>query len=114
TVFDQKPETLGQDRYLLTNPKGFSSHSEGVELKLRFATRRIQGQAAVTRYRAVAATAPGISARENDTSDFSGVFDDPNKGILARGSTFFDRGTLGRLWVTTDLPLKMHASVIGS
>jgi hypothetical protein len=114
TVYDQKPETLGQDRYLLTNPEGFSSHSEGMELKLRFSASRVQADAAVTRYRAVAATAPGISAQQNDTSALLGVFDDPNKAIFARGSTYFDRGTLGRLKATLDLGWKLKASLIGS
>lgn len=114
TVFNQKPETLGQDRYLLTNPSGFSSHSEGMELRLRFASARVQADAVVTRYRAVAATAPGNSVQQNDTSALLGVFDDPNKAIFARGSTFFDRGTLGRLTATMDLAWKLKAALIGS
>jgi hypothetical protein len=68
----------------------------------------------VTRYRAVATTAPGSSVYQNDTSAFLGVFDDPNNAILARGSTFFDRGTLGRLTATMDLSWKIKAAVIGS
>jgi hypothetical protein len=112
TVFNQKVETLGQDRYVLTNPAGFSSHSEGLELRLRFASHRVQWEATVTRFRAVAATAPGLTAEQNDTSAFAGVFDDPNKAILARGSTFFDRGTLGRFRATVELPWK--GSVVGA
>jgi hypothetical protein len=114
TVFNQKPETLGQDRYLLTNPAGFTGFSEGLELKLAFSFARVQAEASMTRYRAVAATAPGISARENDTSALLGVFDDPNKAIFARGSTYFDRGTLGRLWLTSEIVWKMRWSVIAS
>jgi hypothetical protein len=114
TVFNQRPETLGRDRYLLTNPAGFSSHSEGMELTLRFVSHRVRWDAAVTRYRAVAATAPGSTAEQNDTSAFAGVYDDPNKSILARGSTFFDRGTLGRFQATADLLWKLRVSIIGS
>jgi len=112
TVFNQDGATLGRDRYLLTNPDGFKAFSEGIELKLSFATSKFQGEAAMTRYRAVAATAPGITARENDTSSLLGVFDDPNKAIFARGSTFFDRGTLGRVWLTSDLGWKFSAAMI--
>jgi hypothetical protein len=97
TIYDQKPETLGQDRYLLTNPGSLSGFSEGLELKVGMSFRLLEAEAAMTRYRAVAPTAPGISARENDTSALLGAYDDPNKAILARGSTYFDRGTLGRL-----------------
>jgi hypothetical protein len=114
TVFNQRPETLGRDRYVLTNPNGLSSHSEGMELTLRFVSHRVRWDAAVTRYRAVAATAPGSTAEQNDTSALAGVFDDPNKSILARGSTFFDRGTLGRFQATADLLWKLRVSLIGS
>jgi hypothetical protein len=112
TVFNQNFETLGRDRYLLTNPEGLNGFSEGMELKLAFSARKVHGEAAMTRYRAVAATAPGISARENDTSSLLGIYDDPNKAIFAKGSTFFDRGTLGRLWVTSDLGWKLAWSMI--
>jgi hypothetical protein len=114
TVYNQNADTLGQDRYVLTSPKGFSSHSEGMELKLRFSARKTRIEAAVTRYRAVAATAPGIGPLENDTSALRGVFDDPNNSILARGSTYFDRGTLGRLLATTELGWKTDLSMIAS
>jgi hypothetical protein len=89
--------------------KGFS---EGMELKLSFSSRKVYVEAAMTRYRAVAATAPGISARENDTSSLLGIYDDPNKAIFAKGSTYFDRGTLGRLWVTSDLGRKIFWSMM--
>jgi hypothetical protein len=114
TVFNQKPETLGQDRYVLTNPQGFSSHSEGVQLRLHLAAKRLQGEAAVTFYRSVAATGPGIDARQNDTSNFLGVYADPNNGIFARGSTFFDRAALGRLSVAMELGWQLRAALIGN
>lgn len=114
SAFNQRPETLGQDRYLLTNPGGLNGFSEGLELKISFSTGRIQAEAAMTRYRAVAATAPGMSAQENDTSAYLGVFDDPNKAAWARGSTYFDRGTLGRLWATSRLAWNLRGAVIVS
>jgi hypothetical protein len=114
TVYNQAPETLGQDRYVLTNPDRFNGFSEGMEMKLIFSSGKFEGEATMTRFRAVAATAPGISALENDTSALLGVFDDPNKGIFARGSTYFDRGTLGRLWMTAILPWGIHGSMIGN
>src|SRR5262249_42460296 len=57
---------------------------------------------------------PGIDARQNDTSNFLGVYADPNNGIFARGSTFFDRGTLGRLSGTIELGWKLRATLIGN
>jgi hypothetical protein len=112
TAFNQKAETLGQDRYLLTNPEGFSAYSQGMELKLGLSYGRFQTQVTMARFRAVASTAPGIGPRENDTSSLLGIFDDPNKAILSRGSTYFDRGTLGTVWMTSRLLWKMRGSVI--
>jgi hypothetical protein len=112
TAFNQDATTLGQDSYLLTNPAGLNGFSEGFELRLSFSSRRVQAEGAMTHYRAVASTGPGISARENDTSALLGVFDDPNKEILARGSTYFDRGTLGRLWATAELMWDVRLSIL--
>jgi hypothetical protein len=114
TVFNQKMETLGADRFLLTNPAGLSGYSEGMEFKVTFSFRRFQAEAALTRYRAVAATGPGISAQENDTSALQGVYDDPNKAVFARGSSYFDRGTLGRVWAAVPLLWNIQCSLIGS
>jgi hypothetical protein len=114
TVFDQNTETLGQDRYLLTNPHGFSAHSEGWELKLLFSSRKIQSEVATMQYRAVAATSPGFSALENDVQALLGVFDDPNKAILARGSTYFDRGIIGRFQTTADFRWNIRGSILAS
>jgi hypothetical protein len=44
-----------------------------------------------------------MSALENDTSALLGAFDDPNKAIFARGSNYFDRGTIGRFWVISQI-----------
>jgi hypothetical protein len=114
TVFNQNAETLGQDRYLLTNPPGFGGHSEGWEMKLFFSSRKIQSEVATMRYRAVAATGPGSSARENDTQALLGAFDDPNKAILARGSTYFDRGLVGRFQTTAEFGWNIRGAVIAS
>jgi hypothetical protein len=114
TVFNQNAETLGQDRYLLTNPQGFSGHSEGWEMKLFFSSRKIQSELSTMQYRAVAATSPGFSALENDTQGLLGVFDDPNKAILARGSTYFDRGIIARFQTTADFRWNIRGSIIGS
>lgn len=114
TVYNQKPETLGQDRYLLTNPPGHHGHSEGFTLKLGYSIQKLLVEASATRYRAVAATAPGMTARANDTGTLLGVFDDPNNSVLARGSTYFDRGTLGRIWMSWDLGRYLLWSVIAS
>ncbi|PYV93626.1 MAG: hypothetical protein DMG05_00950 [Acidobacteria bacterium] len=97
-VFNQKSETLGHDSYLLTNPPGHSGFYEGVEIRLLHSGRRWLWEAAYTKYRAVSRTAPGNGPRQNDQAVLLGAFDDPNKSINAYGSTFFDRGRMGKLW----------------
>jgi hypothetical protein len=112
TAFNQDPAKLGQDSYFLTNPAGLNGSSEGFELRLGFSSRRVQAEGSITHYRAVASTGPGISARENDTSALLGVFDDPNKAIWARGSTYFDRGTLGHVWAAAELMWDVHGAMV--
>jgi hypothetical protein len=114
TAYRQDPTTLGKDWYLLTNPPGHKGHSEGFELKLSYTLSGFQVEASVMRYRAVAAAAPGMLAVDNDTSTLLGIFDDPNKAILARGSTYFDRGTVSRFWAIHDLGFGIKWSVVVS
>jgi len=114
TVYNQSPETLGQDRYLLTNPKNHNSFAEGFDVRMTCSLGKFRAEAAVTRCRAVTATAPGQDARQNDPGILAGIFDDPNKAIFANGSTFFDRGTLAHLWISYELPWKSRMFVINS
>jgi hypothetical protein len=113
-AYNQDPATLGKDRFVLTNPPGHTAHSEGFELKLRLAFGRLHAETDFLHYRSVAATAPGMLAVENDTSALLGVFDDPNKAIFARASTYFDRGTIGRFWTTYNLGWGIRWSTVVS
>ena len=112
TAYNQDPATLGKDRFVLTNPAGHTLHSEGFELQLGLALGKIHAEASFLRFRAIAATAPGMLAVENDTSALLGVFDNPNKAILARASTYFDRGTTGRFLATYDFVWGTHLSTV--
>ena len=93
-AYDQHPETLGQDAYLLTNPLDAHAFSEGYEARVTHMSARLQWELAFTQYRAVAHTAPGNGMLQNDWSVLA-LINDPNQSINAYGSTFFDRG-LGR------------------
>jgi hypothetical protein len=103
TAYSQDPLTLGNDRYVLTNPSGHTGYSEGFMLKLLLAVGSFQMDASAQRYRSVAPTAPGMLVFENDTSALLGVYDDPNKAIRAEASTYFDRGTVGQFHATQNL-----------
>lgn len=114
TAYNQDPATLGKDRYVLTNPAGHTCYAEGFELKMDLAFSGFRAGLSMMKNRAVASTAPGMTASENDTGALLGVFDDPNKAILARGSTYFDRGTAGRVWATYGPILGVRFSLIVS
>ena len=114
TAYAQDPLTLGQDRFVLSNPAGLKSFSQGFRLRLLLAVGGFQMEASAMRYRAVASTAPGMLAVENDTSALLGIFDDPNKAILAEGSTYFDRGTVGHFHATHDLGWGLQWSIVVS
>lgn len=114
TVYNQSPATLGKDRYVLTNPAGFTSHSEGFEFSIGVNAPLIQAKVTVTRYRSVADTGPGLNSTGNDIGNLLGVYDDPNKVIHAHGSTYFDRGTLLRMWTTARLPKGFRISAVGN
>ncbi len=96
-AYNQSPETLGKDAYLLTNPSDASGFAEGYETRLSQKGRRIDWELAVTRYRAVTRTAPGNGPRQNDWSELAKI-GDPNESINAYSSTFFDRGLGARFW----------------
>jgi hypothetical protein len=96
-AYNQSPETVGKDSYILTNSFGESAFAEGYEARILRRGYRFQFELAFTRYRSVARTAPGNGFRENDWSSFY-VINDPNQSIHSYGSTFFDRGLEGRFW----------------
>ena len=114
TVFNQNPATLGKDRYVLSNPSGFTSHSEGFEFSIGVNSPLVEAKVTVTRYREVADSGPGLNSTGNDIGNLLGVYDDPNKAINAQGSTYFDRGTLLRMWATTRFPWGIRASAVGN
>jgi hypothetical protein len=114
TAYNQNPLTLGEDRFLLTNPAGHDGYSQGFRLKLLLAVGGFQMEASAMRYRAIASTAPGMLVVENDTSALLGIFDDPNKAILAEGSTYFDRGTVGYFHATHDLGWGIQWAIVVS
>ena len=107
-AYNQHPQTLGQDVYLVTNtPEG--AFSEGYEMHLSQASSRFRWELAFSQYRAVARAAPGNGPRENDWSGLA-VINDPNQSINAYGSTFFDRGSGARFLGTWQPGLGLRLS----
>jgi hypothetical protein len=114
TVFNQDARTLGQDRYLLTNPTGLHSSSKGLQARLR--GRFIEDglfSLSFMAYKSVGNGNPGNSVFENDPNVIAGLFRDPNSLINSRGRLFFDRAYVAKAAVYQPLPFGFRvASVI--
>lgn len=105
TVYEQNPATLGQDRFLLTNPPGFRSLFEGLEIGLRQELgERWFLSLSWSAHKVVGPSSPGNSEFENDSGVIGSLFDDPNSGINARGRLYFDRAYVGKAAVHCRVP----------
>jgi hypothetical protein len=115
TVYNQDPSTLGQDRYVLTNPPGLDSTYKGVEANV---TGQFKGQnylsVSFTAYKSVGNGNPGNSVLENDAAVIGTLFDNPNTTINSRGRLFFDRGYVAKIAAREQIPLGIQLSTIAA
>jgi len=96
TVYNQDPETLGQDYFLLTNP-GRKTHYYGLDLTLvKKYGEKFTFFLSLTATEAPGTTSPGNTEWENDDGVVAALFDNPNTLINARGRVRFDRAYTGR------------------
>jgi hypothetical protein len=91
-VYDRKPETFGQDRYVLTNPASHTGRHRGVDARVEKTLGRLVlllgGTASLTE---TAGANRGFRVTENDQGLVGELFDDPNADTHASGRSFFDR-----------------------
>jgi hypothetical protein len=97
-VFNQSRLSLGQDRFLLTNPEGLESSSRGIELVAR---RRFQGGFQLLASLALGESSgflpgPGLESTEG-ASFATPLYDNPNTLVNANGRTFWDRPRILRV-----------------
>jgi hypothetical protein len=114
-VFSQKPETLGLDFFLLSNPGGASRLStyKGFDFVLvKRPTDRSLFFLALTATEATQMTSPGNTEWENDDGVVGALYDNPNAEINARGRPRFDRAYTARLGGFIALPLGFSAGVV--
>jgi hypothetical protein len=108
-VYNQDASTLGQDRYLLTNPPGLNATYRGLESNItaRFAGR---GWASIsfTAFKSVGDGNPGNSALDNDPAINASLFDNPNTRINSRGRLFFDRAYVAKVAAYEEIPLRLR------
>ncbi|MGH9443318.1 MAG: hypothetical protein ACRD16_13715 [Thermoanaerobaculia bacterium] len=102
TVYEQDPSALGQDHFLLTNPKGFRAFHRGAQIVLRWtdAPARLRLEASFTGFAIVGQASQGLTAQEYDEGVIGTLFDNPNTLIHSDGRLFFDRGYIAKAWGT--------------
>jgi hypothetical protein len=104
TVFAQNPVTLGQDRYLLTNPAGLRMLNTGLLAEAGKDWRRLTLHASFVAEKSYGPTNPGDAFYENDPGVIGALFLDPNTTLHAAGRSFLDRAYVGKVQVRYLLP----------
>lgn len=104
TVWDQNPATLGQDRFLLTNPAGLRMLNTGLSAEVGSAWRGLTLRASFVAEKSYGPANPGNAVFENDSGVVGALFADPNTLINAANRTFVDRAFLGKAQAVYRLP----------
>jgi hypothetical protein len=104
TVYQQNPATLGQDRYLLTNPLGLREFHSGLVAEIRTESRGVNVGASMVAEKSWGPTNPGDAALSNDPGILGALLLDPNTAIHATGRSFFDRAYVGKIHASYRLP----------
>ena len=104
TVYQQNPATLGQDRYLLTNPPGLNERSMGFVAEARTAWHGLTVGASFLAEKTHGPTNPGDSPWANDPGVIGALLLDPNTTINDANRSFFDRAYVGKAQATYRLP----------
>jgi hypothetical protein len=104
TVYAQNPGTLGQDRYLLTNPAGLSMLNTGLLAEAGTAQWGMTLHASFVAEKSYGPTNPGDAVYENDPGVIGSLYLDPNYAIHTAGNSFVDRAYAGKIQATYKLP----------
>ncbi|HXJ40271.1 MAG TPA: hypothetical protein VNH18_13410, partial [Bryobacteraceae bacterium] len=114
TVYAQNPATLGQDRYLLTNPAGLRTLNTGLLAEADTNWRRLTLHASFVAEKSYGPNNPGDSLYENDPGVIGALLLDPNTAINAAGRSFVDRAYVGRIQASYRLPSAWGGIEVGS
>jgi hypothetical protein len=104
TVYAQNAATLGQDRYLLTNPPGLSERNEGLLAEAATEWRGLALHASFLAEKSYGPTNAGDAFYQNDPGVVGALFLDPNTLIYAAGQSFVDRAFVGKAQASYRLP----------
>ena len=100
TVYAQNPATLGQDRYLLTNPSDLRMLNTGLAAEAGTRWRRWVLHASFVAEKSYGPTNPGDSVYQNDPGVVGALFLDPNTLINANGRSLVDRAYIAKVQAT--------------
>ena len=104
TVYAQNPATLGQDRYLLTNPAGLEMQNTGFVAEAKTQWHSLTLNASFVGEKSYGPTNPGNGLFENDPGVVGSLLLDPNTAINAANRSFVDRAYVGKIYGTYRLP----------
>jgi hypothetical protein len=104
TVYAQNPATLGQDRYLLTNPAGLRMLNTGLLADAGTEWGGLALQASFVAEKSYGPTNPGDAVYENDPGVIGALFLDPNTAIHSAGRIFVDRAYVGKIQASYRMP----------
>jgi hypothetical protein len=104
TVYAQNSVTLGQDRYLLTNPASLRMLNAGLLAEAGTEWRRLTLHASFVAEKSDGPTNPVDAVYENDPGVIGALLLDPNTAIHATGRSFVDRAYVGKIQASYRLP----------
>lgn len=99
TVYEQDPATVGQDRFLLTNPTGLRMDQRGMVAEGGFNRRGVALQGSFYAGRSRGLTNPGNELWENDSDVIGSLYADPNTLLFGRGNPAVDRSFVAKAWL---------------
>lgn len=112
-IYNRRPETLGADRYVLTNPGAYSTF-QGVELSVRYSGSRLWILAGATAGRSWGpAAARGFQVFQNDDAITGDVLTNLNATTFARGALFSNRGYTIKTSGTYRFPHDVRLGIVG-
>lgn len=113
TVYSLDPSFLGKDFLVLTNRAFGEGTSKGFQLQLRYEVKDLLVvKASFTGTQTDVPTAPGNSPFRNDPGSVGTLGADPNTLLMARSTSYFDRGFVGKLAVDYNVTHGWNVGVI--
>lgn len=112
-VWEQRADTLGQDRFVLTNP-GLRTQNSGLVAETGMRFNRHGWRAVFVAEKSFGPNSPGNEVWNNDPGIVGSLGMDPNTFVNAAGRGFFDRAYVGKVQAWGELPRWLGRVEVGS